>query len=242
VIGEGQRDRRDRHLHGDPVGLDVVQHALQVEPPVQPHPDAQLEGRGDVQQAEDVAGRGRDLDPVVLGQFQGVPPVADGRAQRAVRVPDGLRQAGGARAEHEDGLGGWVVRPCGADAASCCYRLVQVQHRHEAREHRVVAHRVLRVRDRERVLGLGLLPRGAEQHHRGAEPPDRLDRDDPLRAVRAHERDPVAGLDTTLGEGGRQPVGQGVELRVCVFGFLEDERDALAPGAPVAGHREGVSL
>ena len=241
MVRQGQRDRRDRHLHGDPVGLDVVQHPVQVEPPVQPHPDAQLKRGRDVQQAEDVARRGGDLDPVVLGELEGVAPVPDGRAQRPVRVPDGLRQPGGARAEHEDGLG-LRVRHRLRQAASCCYRLVQVQHRQQAREYGVVAHRVLRVRDRDGVLGLGLLPRRAEQHHRGAQPPDRLDGDDPLRAVRAHQRDPVPRLDAVAGERGGKAVRQGVELRIRVFCFLEDERDAPAPGAPVARHREGISF
>ena len=33
-----QRDRRDGHLEGDPVGLDVAQHLVEVEAAVQPHP------------------------------------------------------------------------------------------------------------------------------------------------------------------------------------------------------------
>jgi hypothetical protein len=109
VVGEGERDRRDRHLHRDLVGLDRAQHPVQVEPAVQPHPDPELERGRDVEQPEDVRRRGGDLNTVRAGQLQGVPPVADRGPQRAMGVDDRLGQAGGAGAEHKHGLGGRVA-------------------------------------------------------------------------------------------------------------------------------------
>ena len=57
MVGHRERDRGDRHLEGDPVGLDPAQHLVEVEAAVQAHGGAGL-GRGEqVEQAEDVRRR-----------------------------------------------------------------------------------------------------------------------------------------------------------------------------------------
>jgi hypothetical protein len=134
------------------------------------------------------------------------------------------------------------VRLGGAGRGGGGYGVVEVQHRHEAGEDRVVAHRVGGLGDRERVLGVGPLPRRAAQHDRGAQPPDRLDRDDPLRTVRAHQRYPVPWPHAALCQCGGEAVRQGVELRVRVPLCFERERDALAFAFARGArrHREGV--
>ena len=104
VVGHGQRDRRHRHLEGHPLGLDAVQHLVEVEATMQPHGGAGRRRRQQVQQAEDVRrGRGH-LEPVVRTQAEGLAPVRGGAAHRPVGVADRLREPGGPRAEHQHRL------------------------------------------------------------------------------------------------------------------------------------------
>ena len=105
VVGHGQGDRRHRHLEGHAVGLDAAQHLVEVEAAVQPHGGAGLGGGQQVEQAEDVRRRRGHLEAVVGGRGRAPrTQCAVARADRAVGVAHRLGQAGGARAEHEDGL------------------------------------------------------------------------------------------------------------------------------------------
>jgi hypothetical protein len=79
--GDSQSDWCNSHLDGDAVGFDVRQHAVDVEPAMQPHPDAGLQRRHDVEQAEDVRRRCGDLDPVARGQTQRATPMPHGGVQ-----------------------------------------------------------------------------------------------------------------------------------------------------------------
>ncbi len=116
--GQRQRDRRDRHLDGDPVGLDVVQHLVDVEPTMQPNPRAGVQRHHDVEQSEDVRRRCHDLHAVGRCQAECVTPVPHGHRERAVGVPDRLGHAGRAGTEHEQRVRGrqTVVRMRAAQA------------------------------------------------------------------------------------------------------------------------------
>ena len=92
--GDGQSDWCDCHLDGDPVVLNVLQHAVDIESAMQSHPYAGLQRRHDVEQAENVRRRRRDLNAVVGGQTQGLTPMPHRDLQRMMAVPNGFRQAG----------------------------------------------------------------------------------------------------------------------------------------------------
>ena len=82
-----ERARRDGHLQRRAVGRDVVQDRVEVEARVQA--DGRAGGRGgeQVQQPEDVRRRRGDLQAVIRGQLQAVPPVPDrGGESRAQSV------------------------------------------------------------------------------------------------------------------------------------------------------------
>ena len=70
----------------------------------------------DVEQPEDVDRRRRDLEAVVVGEAERGDPVLHAVTHRAVGVTDRLREAGGARAEHEHRVGVDVVDLPDADA------------------------------------------------------------------------------------------------------------------------------
>ncbi len=112
---------------------------------------------------EDVRRRCGDLNSVAGGQTQRVAPVPNGGVQRRVGVPDGLRQTGRARAERQHRIG---IRRGGEPNTGSpgADRLVEMQHRHQIRQHRMVADGVRRIRQCQRVLDLVALPGRADQH------------------------------------------------------------------------------
>ena len=157
--GQRQRDRRDGHLDGDPVGLDVVQHLVDVEAAMQPDPRAGVQRHHDVEQAEDVRRRRHDLHAVGRRQSEGVAPVPR-RPRTPVGVPHRLGHAGRAGTEHEQRV---RVRGRRFDCRRPGVTGSSSRHRHRAGEHRVIADGVRRLRHRKRVLDFGLPPRRAEQ-------------------------------------------------------------------------------
>ena len=104
VVGHGESDRGDRHLEGHPLALDALQHLVEVEPPVQPHGGAGLDGGQQVQEPEDVRRRGRHLEPVVGTEPEGGAPVRRRAGDRRVRVAHRLGQPRRARTEDEHRL------------------------------------------------------------------------------------------------------------------------------------------
>ena len=104
VVGHGQRDRRHGHLQRHAVSSNAAQLVPEVETAVQAD-GGTGRGRGkQVQEAEDVRGRRRDLESVVVAEAERGAPVRRGQAEGAVGVTNGLGQVGGARAEHERGV------------------------------------------------------------------------------------------------------------------------------------------
>ena len=196
---------------------------------MQPHPAARLQHGGDVEQAEDVRGRGDDLHAVGRGHPQGVAPVPHARREGPVGVADGLGQARRTRTEDQHRIGVGIRlrdgRPTRGD------RLVEMQHRHQPGQHRVVAHRVMGAADGQRVADLGGLPCGADQHCRGAQLPDRAQRDDEFGPVGRHQRHPLAGVHTALGQSVGQPGRKGLDLRSCIREVVECEYRRVAHAA-----------
>ena len=94
-------------------------------------------------------------------------------------------------------------------------------------QHRMVADGVGRVGERQRVVDLVVLPRGADQHRRRAQPPDRQQGGDELRPVGRHDRDPLTCGEHPFCQGRGQPVGQRVELGQAELPLLEHERGRL---------------
>ena len=208
--GQRQRNRRNGHLDGDPVGLDVVQHLVDVEPAMQPDPRAGVECHDDVQQPEDVRRRRHDLHAIGRCQAEGVTPVPHGDGERPVGVPHRFGYTGRSGAEHEQRVRvgrRWLEGPFPRGDA-----VIQRQHRHQTREHGVIADGVRRLGHRERVLNFGFPPRGAQQDRRSAQPPDGSQRDHELGPVRRHQRNPVAYPDAAMLERRRHAVGQRVEF------------------------------
>ena len=68
VVGHPERDRRDGHLEREAVVGDRAQRRVEVEPRVEPDARAGVDGGDDVEQSEDVHGRCRHLEPVVVGE------------------------------------------------------------------------------------------------------------------------------------------------------------------------------
>ncbi len=92
----------------------------------------------------------------VVGQLQRLAPVAYRDGQRGVGVPDRLGQAGGPGAEHEHRIGFRRGRIDRADRRGD--RLVQMKHRHQLGQHRMIPDCVRRRGQRQRMADLGLLP------------------------------------------------------------------------------------
>ena len=181
----------------------------------------------------------------LAGQCQRVLPVPDRGAQGRVGVPDRFGQTGRARTEHQHGIRCWIGLDMEAFAGhDRLAGVVQMQHRHQPGQHRMVAHGVRRLRDRQRVLGFGLLPRRAEQHDRGTQAPDGLHGHDPLRPVRRHQRDPVTRPHPPPRQRPGQPAGQRLQPRRAVLLLLEDERDPVRRQheRPPSDSRESNSL
>ena len=225
--GQRQSDWCDGHLDGDPVGLDVVQHGVDVEAAVQPDPGAGVERHHDVEQPEDVRRRGHDLHAVSRRQVQRVTPVPHRRGERSVGVTHRLGHARRARAEHEQriGFGSKGIR---TSACPGVIGLVERQHRHQLGEHRMVADRVRRRGQRERVLDLGALPRRAQQDRRRTKPPDGPQRDDELRAgsTTSARRDRPARTPRCSSVVA-MPLARASSCGRRVFPLLEGERDRL---------------
>ena len=105
MCGQRQSDGRDGHFDGDPVGLDMAQHLVDVEPAVQPDPGARLDRHRDVEKSEDVRRRRHDLHAVRRRQLQRVAPVPHCDGERAVGVAHSLGHAGRTGTEDEQGVG-----------------------------------------------------------------------------------------------------------------------------------------
>ncbi len=105
--------------------------------------------------------------------------------------------------------------------------VVEMQHRHQSGQHRMVPDGVGRIGQRKCVVDLVALPRGADQHRRRPEPPDRTQGGDELRPVGRHHRNALSGRNAGFGQVPGQPVGHGVELGQAESPFLERERRRL---------------
>ena len=101
--GDGEGDRGDRHLDRDAVGLDGVQHGVEVESAVEPRACAGGDDGVQVEQPEDVERRRGDLQAVGVRHPECVDPVEGAVEQRAVRVLHRLGEPGRAGAEHHHG-------------------------------------------------------------------------------------------------------------------------------------------
>jgi hypothetical protein len=224
VVRHREGDRGDGHLERHALGRDVPQHLVEVEATVEANGRAGLGGGEQVEEPEDVRRRRRDLEAVVRAEPQRRAPVPRGGADRRVGVTNGLGQARGAGAEHEDRLVLVVARRRRhrvarvRDGRGGDLGVVQVEHLRAAQvlgEHRgarVVAHAEPSARQREGVADLPGLPRGAEQHGRRAQPADGVDREHELDAVREHHGHAVALADSVTREVARERVAQRIEL------------------------------
>jgi hypothetical protein len=110
---------------------------VDVESAVQPQPAARVQHSGDVEQPENVTRRCRDLQAILGAQLQGRAPVLHRCFECGVSVPNGLRHPGRSRAEYQHrvivGSGSLAGR-----ARSGRDRLVEVQHRHQLGQQRLV--------------------------------------------------------------------------------------------------------
>ena len=233
--GDRQSDWRDRHLDGDPVGLDMPQHRSmsnrrcnRIQAPVS--------------SAITMLSRPRMCDGGVMicmrsadGQSQRVAPVPHRDGERGVRVADRLGHPGGARAEHEHRVGvraaaSTDARLPGAIGSSRC----SIGINSASTGWSPTACDGLG--QRQCMLDLGALPRRADQDR---DAPSRQmarsattnsGRLDDISATRSPARTPRCSSD------GRHAAGQGVELGQRVLPLLEGERDrAHSPRVLLAG-------
>ena len=224
MLRHRQRDRCDRHLEGDAVGLDATQYLVQIEPPVQPHARPGRCCSQQVEQTEDV-GRGcRDLEPIVGAEAERVAPVPRGDSDRAMRVTYGLRQTRRARAEDEHGLV-VLAGPFDRRAATPARqhgvahgRVVEIgdpittEPLRQQRGTIAVGDRVRGPRQFERMLDLECLPCGAERHRGRAGLADAVEGHHELRPIREHHGDAATSADTDRHEVMSERVGAAVEL------------------------------
>ena len=225
MVRHGQRDGGDRHLQGHALGRDAAQHLVEVEPAVQPDRGAGLRGGEQVEEAEDVRRRRRHLEPVVGAEAQGRAPVRRRPADRRVRVADRLGEPGRARAEDEDHVVGGACLGARGPATAVGQRrlergrVVEVGHAiaaqavGEQRGRGAVGDGVAGTRGQlQGVVDLGGLPRRAQEHGRGADLADRVDRDHELRTVRHHHRNAVARTDAAVHQVPGEGVAEAVEV------------------------------
>ena len=225
MIGEGQGDRRDRHLQGHVLGLDTGQHLVEIEAAVQANRRTGFDRREEIEQPEDVRRRGRDLEPIVGAQTQRLDPVSRCVAQRTMGVAHRLGHAGRARTEHQHRVGVGVGVGVGVDVyvgvgVSCgvsalgrngfCFALagpelaigdvhdpLGAQLRAEHAYRVVVSDAQHRCRQRDRIGDLGAFPCRADEDRNAPGANDAEHRGEELDAVGHHDRDPGTRLDST---------------------------------------------
>ena len=155
MVRHAQRDGCHRHLERHALLGDGTQRSVEVEAGVQADPRAGGDRGDDVEQAEDVHRRSRDLEPVPVGEPERGDPVLHAVAQRPVRVAHRFREAGGSRAEHQHRIGVGVVDDGTATVRRRRRRVVEREHR-DGRE-----------RGGERRAPGLVAERDVGRHHRG---------------------------------------------------------------------------
>ena len=178
MVGQRQRDRRDRHLERHAIGLDAAQHLVEVEPAVQPHGGAGR-GRGQqVEQTEDVRRRRGHLEPVVGAEAEGrrtsarvawpiercvwrtafgSPVVPELNTSTASSVSRTSPSAGRSRLAD-------CQPPRGTESSSRSVTWSRPRRSREQRRRLAVGDRVHRCGERDGVVDLDRLPRRAQQH------------------------------------------------------------------------------
>jgi hypothetical protein len=182
---------------------------------VQSHGGADLGGHQEVEESEDVGGRGCDLEPVVAGQAERCDPVPSGLVHRPVRVPDGLGHPGRARAEDEHRLRVVVAALVDRLARVADVDGVEIDHWDQRSQHLdrgAVGDGEDRIGQPHGVRDLGGLPAGVDQHRSRADLAQRVDGDDEFDAVGGHHQHPSTGLRPLVQQTSAVGVAQPVEV------------------------------